>query len=398
MEKRACIAIDVSKGKSHYQGWINENQKCGNPKCINHDKDGFAEISSKVKEVEKITGQKPVIVFESTGVYHRGLKMFLKENNLDFIIISPLASAKVRKSNIRSTKTDQKDCKNIAKVYFLKDFAIYNEQDEIYENLLEMNRYYNYLTEQLKKIKIQFKLLLDVVFPKFDCLYEHPYLEIPMMILSKYTHPNQIKNKHPESIAKWLEKNTCHHYNYCLKEAKMIIEYCNECQPGCEESNIDCKLLNDVVIQIKNKLIEQDYYEEKLIDLAKELPNYQLLLTIPGIANNLASRIIAELGELNRFSNARQVVAYAGIDPNIYQSGENTGMHLRITKKGNKNLRCLLYLAIGNTIKGKNKLSEYYYKKIATGMLPKVAKVACMNKLLRIIYSMCKTGSLFEEQ
>ncbi len=120
----------------------------------------------------------------------------------------------------------------------------------------------------------------------------------------------------------------------------------------------------NVVIQIKNKLIEQDYYEEKLIDLAKELPNYQLLLTIPGIANNLASRIIAELGELNRFSNARQVVAYAGIDPNIYQSGENTGMHLRITKKGNKNLRCLLYLAVGNTIKGKNKLSEYYYKKM----------------------------------
>lgn len=91
-------------------------------------------------------------------------------------------------------------------------------------------------------------------------------------------------------------------------------------------------------------------------------------------------------------------MAYAGIDPNIYQSGENTGMHLRITKKGNKNLWCLLYLAIGNTIKGKNKLSEYYYKKIATGMLPKVAKIACMNKLLRIIYSMCKTGSLFEEQ
>lgn len=70
--------------------------------------------------------------------------------------------------------------------------------------------------------------------------------------------------------------------------------------------------------------------------------------------------------------------------------------NLKITKKGNKNLRCLLYLAIQNTLKQENKISEFYNKKIAAGMNPKAAKVACMNKLVRIIYSMCKNGSLFE--
>lgn len=151
--KRPCIALDVSKWSSHYQGWINEDKKCGNPKKIEHNKEGFQEIIAKAKELEGITNEKPIVVFEATGVYHRALQCFLNENNMDYIIISPLASAKVRKSNIRSTKTDKKDCKNIAKVYFVKDLNIYNQNDEIYDKMLDLSRYYQYLTAQLKKTK-----------------------------------------------------------------------------------------------------------------------------------------------------------------------------------------------------------------------------------------------------
>ena len=393
--KKPCVSVDVSKSKSHYQGWINIDKKCGNAKCIEHSKNGFQEISNKLKELEGITKEKPVVVFESTGIYHRSLQQYLNENEIDYIIISPLASAKVRKSNIRSTKNDKKDCKTIAKVYFEKDFPLYQKSDVIYDDLREMNRYYHYLTEQLKRCKVQFKLLLDIIFPKFD-LYSNDYIEIPMVLFTKYHHPDEIKNKHPESLAKYLSNKTCHHYNYCLKEAFNIIKYCNECQSGCNKESIDCRLFGEVVEQIKNKIEEQKNCLEKIIDLAKELPNYELLLTIPGISNNLAARILAEIGDINRFPRAKSLVAYAGIDPNVYQSGENEGLHLRITKKGNKELRCLLYLAIQNTVQRNNVISKYYHKKIATGLPPKVAKVACMNKLLRIIYSMCKFGVIFQ--
>ena len=393
--KKPCVAVDVSKSKSHYQGWINVDKKCGNAKCIEHNKIGFQEISNKLKELEGITNEKPVVVFESTGVYHRSLKQYLDDNEIDYIIISPLASAKVRKSNIRSIKNDKRDCKTIARAYFEKEFSIHKKSDEIYDNLREMNRYYHYLTEQLKKSKVQFKLLLDIVFPKFD-LYSNDYLEIPMVLFSKYHHPDEIKNKHPESLAKYLSIKTCHHYNYCLKEAFNIIKYCNECQSGCSKESIECRLFSEVVEQIKSKIEEQKIYLQKIIDLAKELPNYELLLTIPGISNNLAARIIAEIGDVDRFQNSKSLVAYAGIDPNVYQSGDNDGLHLRITKKGNKELRCLLYLAIQNTIQGNNRISIYYHKKIATGLPSKAAKVACMNKLLRIIYSMCKFGVIYQ--
>ena len=393
--KRPCVAVDVSKSKSHYQGWISIDKKCGNAKCIEHNKIGFQEISSKLKELEGITNEKPVVVFESTGVYHRSLQQYLEDNNIDYIMISPLASAKIRKSNIRSTKNDKRDCKTIARAYFEKDFPLHKKSDEIYDNLREMNRYYHYLTEQLKKCKVQFKLLLDIIFPKFD-LYDNDYSGIPMTLFSKYHHPDEIKNKHPESLAKYLASKTCHHYNYCLKEAINIIKYCNECQSGCSKDSVDCVLFSEVIKHINNKVEEQKLYLQKIIDLAKDLPNYELLLTIPGISNNLAARILAEIGNISRFPRARSLVAYAGIDPNVYQSGENDGLHLRITKKGNKELRCLLYLAIQNTIQGNNVIADYYHKKIATALPSKVAKVACMNKLLRIIYSMCKNGVIFQ--
>ena len=393
--KRPCVAVDVSKSKSHYQGWINIDKKCGNAKCIEHNKIGFQEISDKLKELEGITNEKPVVVFESTGVYHRSLQQYLEDNNIDYIMISPLASAKIRKSNIRSTKNDKRDCKTIARAYFEKDFPLHKKSDEIYDNLREMNRYYHYLTEQLKKCKVQFKLLLDIIFPKFD-LYDNDYSGIPMTLFSKYHHPDEIKNKHPESLAKYLASKTCHHYNYCLKEAINIIKYCNECQSGCSKDSVDCVLFSEVIKQVKNKVEEQELYLQKIIDLAKDLPNYELLLTIPGISNNLAARILAEIGDISRFPRARSLVAYAGIDPNVYQSGENDGLHLRITKKGNKELRCLLYLAIHNTIQGNNVIANYYHKKIATGLPSKVAKIAYMNKLLRIIYSMYKNGVIFQ--
>lgn len=190
-------------------------------------------------------------------------------------------------------------------------------------------------------------------------------------------------------------KETCHHYNETINEANKIIEYCKNCCSGCSKESINCQVLNDLILQLNEKIQEQDNCLNQIIDLAKDLPNYELLLSITGISNNLASRIIAELGDINRFPRIRQITAYAGLDPNIYQSGEIDGLHLKITKKGNKNLRCLLYLAIQNTLQKENKVSEFTIKN-ATGMNQKAAKIACMNKLLRIIYSMCNNGCIFQ--
>lgn len=393
--KRPCIALDVSKGLSHYQSWIDEETKLHNVKKINHNNEGFNMLISEANEVEQLAKEKPVFVFEATGVYHRTLQNFLQSHNYDFIIISPLLSAKVRKSNIRSTKTDKKDCKNIAKVYFQKELSLYGKTDEIYDKMRDLNRYYHYLNEQLKKIKIQFRMLLDIVFPNIDSLWSNMYASVPIAILKKFHHPDELKNKYPESLAKYIIKETNHHASFALSEANKIIEFAKICCPGCSSSSVNCLELEDVVNQLLTKQEAVDNCLNELISLSEDISNYHLLKTIDGISSNLASRIIAELGDINRFNRVKQITAYAGLDPFIYQSGEIDGLHLRISKKGNKSLRCLLYLAIQNTLQKDNKITDFYHKKIAEGMNQKSAKVACMNKLLRVIYSMCKNGLCF---
>ena len=396
--KRPCVAVDVSKGKSHYQAWINVDEKLGNPKVVNHDLSGFNEILSKIDEVKTKTKEDPVVVFESTGVYHLPLLRFLQNNQIDFIIVSPLESAKVRKSNIRSTKTDKRDCKNIARVYFIKDFDLYTKQDDIYQNMRNLNRYYHYLTEQVRKIKVQFRLTMDVVYPNFDKFKSEMYSDIVLETIKKYYHPDLAKNKKPSSIAKYLESKTCHKYEYLIPFANDFIEYAKNCASGCNKDSIECINLLEVINQLETKINEQEACLNELCDLASTLPNYYLIKSIPGIGYNIASRIMAELGDVRRFKNARALVAYCGLDPNIYQSGQIDGMHLSITKKGNKELRCLLYLACTNCIRTENKIRDYYNKKIADCKAYKTTIVACMNKLVRIIYSMCLNGCIFNNQ
>lgn len=133
----------------------------------------------------------------------------------------------------------------------------------------------------------------------------------------------------------------------------------------------------------------------KLVDMSMEDPNFKVLTNIPGIGENLAARLIAEIGSVDKFDNAKQLVAYAGIDPIVYQSGKYEEK-FSISKKGNKRLRCLLYLSVSCSLRLKsqpNAIKDYYKRKTQHGKPHKVALIACCNKLLRIIYTMCVTGT-----
>lgn len=126
----------------------------------------------------------------------------------------------------------------------------------------------------------------------------------------------------------------------------------------------------DILLGLINEL---EYYQDlcektlnRIINLAKNLPYFNILHSIPGIGENLAARLIAEIGDITRFENNKQLTAYAGIDPIIYQSGQMSGEHLKMSKKGNKRLRRLLYLAITCMLRNKsdnNSIRDFYKKK-----------------------------------
>ncbi len=134
--------------------------------------------------------------------------------------------------------------------------------------------------------------------------------------------------------------------------------------------------------------------EEKIQEEAREIPEVELLKTIPGIGNKLAATLIAEIGDASQFEDPKQLVAYAGLDPSVHSSGRFTAFSTRITKRGSKRLRRALYLAVQCGIRrsANVRLSSYYDKKRQEGKPYKVTVIACANKLLHHIYAILKKG------
>src|SRR5574344_1162769 len=251
--KGICISLDVSKGSSYYQGLQALHDPIFKAKKINHDKEGFKELLKFCKNQND-----PTIIFESTGIYHKTLQVFLNTNNLKYIIISPLLSAKVRKSDIRSTKTDKKDCLSIAKVFYLKELRYHNETDSLFEELREKSRHYTFLMDEMKRWKVEFRRLLDIVYPNFDTIYDQLYSEIIINVLKEYPHPNELKKRRLDTIAKFIETKTPHKQQYAQRQAKILKNYADSCVSGCDSNSTTVIHFKEVLFNLSAQL---DYLE-----------------------------------------------------------------------------------------------------------------------------------------
>ena len=400
--KGPIISVDVSKGESHYQGFKELNVKYSNVRKIKHDKQGLNELLKLIKEMEQSLNCEVCVVYEATGVYHRVLKRFLDDYNVKQFIINPLLSAKTRKNDsLRSPKTDKLDPKSIAKTYYNKILYKASKSERIHHELRELSRYYEDVLVHIRKDKVTFRAQLDIVFPGYDTLFADLYGPVSLTIIEKYPHPEMIVNKSVKTVSKIIQKKTCHGESVSQSKAIKAIEFSKTVYSGCNKDDIEVIILKRLIDNLKAHLNEAETILNEMVNLAQDLPNFEIIRSIPGIGDNLAARILAELGDVNRFKKFSQLVAYVGVDPRINESGQEDGQHLHITKKGNKRLRCLLYLAVTCALRLKtdnNKIKEFYIKKMqqSNPMCSKAAKIACVNKLVRIIHNMCKNGTLYQ--
>lgn len=400
--KGPIVSIDVSKGKSDYQAFKNLNVKYTGSRSIKHTKEGFDEIVNLVREMEKKLETEVCVVYEATGVYHRVLKKVLEDNNIKQFIINPLLSAKTRKNDsLRCPKTDKLDPKSIAKTYYSHSLHNSHKQETIYHELRELSRYYEDILVHIRKDKVAFRAQLDIVFPGYDALYDDLYGPVALAVIEKYPHPEMLQKKKINTVSKVIRNKTCHRQAVSDTMADKAIEYSKTIYSGCDKDDIEVLILQRIIKKLKEDMAEAERTIGEMIKLAQELPDFSIIKSIPGIGDNLAARIIAELGDMTRFKKKNELVAFAGLDPRISESGKNDGDHMHITKKGNKRLRCLLYLAVTCSIRLKrddNSIKDFYIKKKqqSNPMCSKAAKTACASKLVRIIYSMCKTGELYQ--
>ena len=403
--KGIIISFDVSKGNCHYQGFKDPDTPFAKPKILYFKKSSFKELEEYVVKLKEEYEEDDIsYVFESTGVYHQVLRKYLDDNNLKYFIISPLLSAKYRQTELHSNKTDPLDCRNIAKVYYgTKDEFLnqYKSPESKYERLQKLNRYYEDVLEHLRKYKVTLRSYLDIALPDFDSCFPNNdiYNPIAFEILKKWPHPDLILKVSDSAMVLHLEKKINHNKSFIIRYVRVVRDWAKEVYSGCRA---DDEIVNKLVLLVKH--VEQakeeaDTILESIIDGAKKEVLFDQLFSIPGIGENLAARIVAEMGDVSRFQSVNKLTSYVGVDPMIRQSGKYDGDHLSISKKGNKKLRCLLYLAVGCNIRLKknDKIYNFYQRKRqqSVPLKPKVAKIAAVRKLLTIIYGMSKTGELY---
>ena len=391
------LAIDVAKNKSMVSLINNCGEVLIEPYEVNHKLNDFKELKERI-EKNNISYDDLTIFMESTSTYHLSIKRFFKENTLYKIcVINPLHSA-MHKRNLRKTKTDKQDCYNLADLFFTGKVRNYDDHNQYYLNLNTLSREYNYLLGEGIKFKNKIRKLINLVFPEYEGIFvgQKLYSETSLKFIKKYPHAEIIANTRIDALANTMTKINSRHKDFYLKNATLIKIKASTSYPAISKEDEIVKELVRSIDMLESILNKQEEVKNNLIEKAKLCYIFRAINKIEGIGELTTSLIIAELKDINRFNNIKELTAYCGLDPSIKQSGTSINGKGHISKTGNRYVRRILFNSVQNIIvvcsktNTNNDILVYYRKKRNEGKHHYVAIIACTTKLLRRILAECK--------
>ncbi|WP_286923672.1 MULTISPECIES: IS110 family transposase [Lysinibacillus] len=394
------IALDVSKGKSTVVIYDRYRQ-CEFEGELNHTRVDFERLHERIKEITRLDGQAPEIIFEATGVYSKPVEKFFIDFGYTYCRMNPL-EANLQMASMRRNKTDISDAHELAKTHFKMEREPTYVQDDYYEQMRALTRYYDEIDEEVTLLKSRMHALLQVSFPELEKLIT-PRSALFLNIVQLYPHPALLLAHSKTMIKNRLKVNTRKNLSLARAEAKaeVLLEAAQNSYPAIQENGIHCDQIRDYAARIMDLVEKKEFIVKQMVEMSEGRNEYEVLRSIPGIGDTTACRLIGELGDIRRFQNAKQLNAYVGIDIMRYQSG-NTQYRDRINKRGNKKLRKILYFMICTMItlrkKTNNHLVDYYNKlKTQPQRKPhKVAIVACINKFLKMAFQLLTHGTLYD--
>lgn len=388
------VGIDISKGKSTIAILSIVGEVIEEPFEINHDIEGLNLLEEKLNNIPK---EDLKIVMEETGTYHLPVLGYLIDKGYFVVAENALKIKKYLDRGLRKVKTDKKDSLKLAEYVCDNWYKLNNvrKNNDIYDNLRFLSRRYLDKIAIQAKEKISFSNLCDLLFPGYYQLLNENTFILGLEIFKKYYHPEIVINKKQSQFVNEIDKlaRKLGHKGAGITLANKIYLLAQKTippRPNNKYAQLSAECcVDELIIAIKssNKIISE------MDELARELPEYNVISEIPGCGKKLTSRVIAEIGDVRRFKNAGSIIAYAGLDTPTYQSGKFEAQNGHISKRGNKYLRRTGYeviKSIKSRCKSDNELKSYIIKKENEGKLKKVAKIAGLNKFLRMYYGIVK--------
>lgn len=405
------VGLDVAKGESQIQMFLDKKMPYKNSVKIEHTVEGLEELHDYLLDLERQTGMKPPVVLESTGHYHAPVVQFLEARNYVVIIVNPLVSYKAKSSNLRKTKTDAIDAYHLGELYYKEDLEPQKKRGVQLLNLRHLTRQHENMTGIMVQTKLQFQAILDQVFPQYKGVFGDLYSDVSLKTLQSYPTSKLVLETGVEEVARVIDAHCkARSSKWAFEKAKALIL-------AAERNPFKSTLYQSLLISLNMYIDLLQVYHQQLstlereIDqLAAQLEEYELLQSIPGVGEKIAATIISEIGEIDRFNHPKKLVAFAGLDPSVFESGRFKGTKNHITKRGSARLRHMLFTAVrcsirdsrkkkttDETIARNKRLRDFYDLKREEGKPYKVAVIACANKLLHWIYAMLKTKTPFQE-
>ena len=359
---------------------------------IDNTRQGYKKLLEQISLAKEFFKDSNVrIGLESTGHYSRNILHFLILEGYDVMFINPVLTNMDRKaSSVRKTKTDSIDAKAIC-MFLIRnqnDFKPYTLSSYHIDELKILVRQRKSLKKQLNQITNQLHAFLDQAFPEYHTVFKNILSNASLTLLSSYASLSELKRVRVNTLSELLKKSSKGRHGLAKVE---LIKTLVKDSIGIDSASLSLSIKQSVqtirtiesqIDQI-NQLLEHHIIESKTT-----------LLSIPGVGTQTGAIILAEIGDINRFKSDNALLAYAGLDPSVYQSGNYEG-NFKISKRGSSILRWAIFQAAKIAVIHDPVFNAYYEKKKSEGKHYLTIIGHVTKKLLRVIRSILKNNSVY---
>lgn len=391
-----AVGIDVSKGKSMVAILRPYGEIISSPFEIRHTSN---EIRSLIEQIKSIDGDSR-IVMEHTGRYYEPLARELSQADLFVSAVNPKLIKDFGDNSLRKVKSDKADAVKIARYALDKwtDLKQYSLMDEIRNQLKTMNRQFGFYMKHKTAMKNNLIGILDQTYPGANTFFDSPARDDGSQkwvdFAAAYWHVDCVRkmslNAFTDNYQKWCKRKK---YNFSKSKIEEIYGTAKELVPVLPKDDLTKLIVKQAIEQLNTASKTVEELRTLMNETASKLPEYSIVMAMCGVGPSLGPQLMAEIGDVTRFTHKGAITAFAGVDPGVNESGTYEQKSVPTSKRGSSTLRKTLFQVMDALIKTKPQEDAVYQfldKKRAQGKPYYVYMTAGANKFLRIYYGRVK--------
>jgi len=384
------VGIDVAKDKHDCFIMTSEGKVLFKAFTITNNMEGFNELYQKISSVTDDLC-KIKVGLEATGHYSYNILGYLLDKGLTTFVINPLHTNLYRKSlSLRKTKTDKVDSHTIASM-LMSDVNLKSYSNTLYHNedLKSLTRYRFDKVKERAKLKQSISRLVTILFPELESLVATLHMASIYALLSEFPSAEAIATAHLTKLTNLISESSKGRYT---KDTAILFRNTarNSIGSHMPAKSLELKHTIKLIKELDNEIEEIDAEIKRIMDKI-DSP----ILSIPGIGYSMGAMIIAEIGDFSNFSSSDKILAYDGLSPSTYQSGQLYSTYSKMEKRGSRYLRYALFNAAKFVCNWDTTFANYLAKKRAEGKHYNVAVSHAAKKLVRVIYQLQKSGQTY---